>query len=798
MATTAAATAAPTGVPTSTLSQSGVLGGRNPFIYSSSDPLALFIVQSFIIITLSRLLHWPLSYLKQPRVIAEVITGIILGPSVMGHVPNFTNTIFPTASIPNITVVANLGLIMFLFIVGLEVDLGYVRKNLYIALTVGALGMLIPFGLGFVVAIGIYNHEAGGAHVVNFGVYSLFVAVALSITALPVLARILTELRLLRDRVGVIVLSAGIANDLVGWILLALTITLANSTKKGINALYIVLLVVAWFLLLYFGVRKLLTLYLRKSGGFERGPSQFDVCAILILVLVSSFYTDIIGVHPIFGAFIVGVIIPRENDFVVKLTEKIEDFVTVILIPQYFALAGLSANIGLLNDGKSWGYVIAIIAIAFIGKVTGGTLGSRLNGLKWQESLTVGVLMSCKGIVEIVVLTTGLNAHIISAKVFTMFIVMTLVTTFLTTPLTMLVYPVSYRQKLARARSLERRHNLSVNGSTIPSSRIAKIIAHIRDAEAISVLMTLVQLFSNDDARTEQLKIHGVRLCELSQRPSNLIQVTSDTQSDIKNDSLLSVVSAFSQIHNVLFSGDLAYITEGDQASYIVNRHTDLNDLILLTLDQTVTRTESPDGVITASGAWNTTQYPPYFHEVFGHPTGCNLGLFIDRGISVPVTSEESKSWSSRSVSRRIHAIISSTEPNDKLTLHIALQLTESPFVQLTVDVIHPPSKDGHNGGDDDATINSSESWDYVTQVVDAYSSAEFRSRVKLLHSSQEDLRSNINNSFSGEPLTRDIVIIASYTQHNSRSEGEFLGSITQTIISDESLKSSIFICQQN
>lgn len=225
----------------------------------------------------------------------------------------------------------------------------------------------------------------------------------------------MTELKLLQSQVGVVVLSAGVANDVVGWILLALCVAIVNA-GSGITALYVLLTCVAYVLFLVYAIRPAFLWLLRWSGSLHNGPTQSVVALTVLMVFASAFFTGIIGVHPIFGAFLMGLICPHEGGFAIKLTEKIEDLVTVFFLPLYFALSGLSTNLGLLNDGITWAYVVGVIAVAFIGKVVGGTLAARANKLVWRESFTIGVLMSCKGLVELIVLVSFTEPHY-SAKI---------------------------------------------------------------------------------------------------------------------------------------------------------------------------------------------------------------------------------------------------------------------------------------------------------------------------------------------------------------------------------------------
>ena len=279
------------------------------------------------------------------------------------------------------------------------------KNNWKMALSVSVASMALPFGLGYAIAWGLFNQfkDEPGTLPIKFGTFGLFVGTALAITAFPVLCRILSELNLLGNVVGVTTLAAGVGNDVVGWVFLALCVALVNNSS-GLTALYVLLVVAGWALLLVFAVRPAFIWLLRRNGSLHNGPSESMVCVTLLLVLTSAWFTGIIGVHPIFGAFLVGVICPHDGGFAIKLTEKLEDFVSAFFLPLYFALSGLSTNLGLLDNGITWAYVIGIIAVAFFGKIIGGTLSARANKMFWRESLSIGILMSCKGLVELIVL----------------------------------------------------------------------------------------------------------------------------------------------------------------------------------------------------------------------------------------------------------------------------------------------------------------------------------------------------------------------------------------------------------
>lgn len=428
------------------IESNNILTGLDPTAFSSSDPVRLFIIQAVIIVCFTRLLGWFGTYLHQPRVIAEVIGGILLGPTVFGRIPGFTKHIFPPPSLPYLNLISTLGLILFLFLVGLEVDFRAIQKCYKEALAVGITGIVVPFGLGAAISVGIYKDMIDHSKV-SFGHFILFTGVAIAITAFPVLARILTEQKLTGTKVGTIVLAAGVGNDIVGWILLALTIALVNASS-GVIAVYILLIAVGWVLFLIFAVRPVLVYVLRRTGALERGPSPMVLTATLLLVLISAWLTDIIGVHPIFGAFFVGLIVPHEGGFAIALVEKIEDLVSALFLPIYFTLSGINTNLASLDTGTVWAYLVGVTAVAFMSKFLSCAAAAKACGCQNRESLAVGTLMSCKGLVELIVLNVGLNAGILDTRTFSMFVVMALVSTVATTPLTLWAYPPSVRTTL--------------------------------------------------------------------------------------------------------------------------------------------------------------------------------------------------------------------------------------------------------------------------------------------------------------------------------------------------------------
>ncbi|KAI0408423.1 K+ homeostasis protein Kha1 [Xylaria palmicola] len=715
-----------TGVP----AQGGILEGVLPNVFSTSNPINLFIIQAGIIIILCRLLHYPLSLVGQPRVIAEVIGGILLGPSVLSRIPHFKENILPTESLPVLNNAANLGLILFLFLIGLEVDIRLFTSNWRVALGVSLAGLLLPFGLGYAIAWGIYHQfEDEITNNVNFGIFGLFVGTALGITAFPVLCRILSELNLLRNSVGVTVLAAGVGNDVVGWILLALSVALVNNAN-GLTALYVLLVTVGWLLFLVFAVRPVFHWALRKTGSIQNGPTQGMIAVTLLLVLTSAWFTSIIGVHAIFGAFLIGLICPHDGGFAIKVTEKIEDLITVLLLPLYFALSGLSTNLGLLNDGITWGYVIAIIVIAFSGKIIGGTLAAKLNGLVWRESLTIGVLMSCKGLVELIVLNVGLQAHILSQKTFTMFVVMAIVTTVATTPLTKLLYPPWYRVKLEKWKRGEidwdgkpltnTDSDEPASSKTVPNSNIGRLLIYLR-LDSLPSLFTFISLLGEEYASTlsstsrdnadqapvikkRPLEVHALRILELTERTSSVMKVTEGEDAS-RRDPVVNAVRTFSQLNDVAVSGSVVVAPEESYAETVTTHALEQkSDFVLIPWSETGSTTEdqSISFRISSEDRFTGKSHLDFIRNTLGK-AACNTGIFISNGFSGIAPIEKSRQAFSRTVSitsMRSHKeaalppIADKTHHiflpyiggvDDRVSLSFVLQLAKNPNVTATI-----------------------------------------------------------------------------------------------------------------
>ncbi|KAL1667018.1 Sodium/hydrogen exchanger family-domain-containing protein [Schizophyllum commune] len=578
--------------------QGGLLSGKDPTEFSTSDPIRLWIVQIGVIVATASLLSLGLRKIRQPKVIAEVLGGIILGPTAFGRIPGFTEHIFPDESRPFLSLTATIGLCLFLFLVGLEIEGAVIKRNAKLSLTVALAGMAVPFGLGAAISVPLYNEFIDPS--IKFTHFMLFAGVAFSITAFPVLCRILTELKLLDTTVGIVVLSAGVGNDVVGWVLLALSIALVNA-GSGLMALYILLVAVGFSIFLLVPVRMAMRWLAVKTGSIENGPSLFFMTVTILLVFASAFFTDIIGVHAIFGAFLTGLVVPRDGGLAIALTEKLEDMVSIIFLPLYFTLSGLSTDLGLLNNGITWGYTVAICALAFIGKFGGCTIASRfIAGFNWRESSTIGGLMSCKGLIELIVLNIGLQAKILTPRVFSMFVLEALLLTFITTPLVTFLYPPEKRIRVAgTGANFNNVPDHEALPGTAPTdiegkfkSRFLVVLDRLEHLPGMMALAQLVQpaqalmeataVRNSVDEKGKQAPsmslapaptIEALRLIELSDRTSAVMRSNAHAAETLAaTDPVLSVFRMFGQLNGFQMNSALSIVPYDDLA-YRIAEH---------------------------------------------------------------------------------------------------------------------------------------------------------------------------------------------------------------------------------
>ncbi|GLB34205.1 putative potassium hydrogen antiporter [Lyophyllum shimeji] len=694
--------------------QGGVLSGDNPVNWLPTDPFRLWVIQLVIIVAMTQFLALFLNRMRQPRVIAEVIGGILLGPTVMGRIPGFKDKIFPDASLAGLNLTSTIGLILFLFLVGLEIDTKVIRRNVFAASSISIAGLLVPLGLGAALGVGLYKEFIDPG--VNFGYFLLFTAVAIGITAFPVLCRILTELKLLDTNVGVVTLAAGVGNDVVGWILLALTVALVNAST-GLTALYVLLVCVGYTVVLLYPGRWAYVWLAKWTGSLEQGtPTASMMTLTLLVVFVSAFFTDIIGVHAIFGGFLAGLIIPHENGYAISLVEKLEDLVSIIFLPIYFTLSGLKTNLGFLNNGVTWGYTIIICLVAFFSKFAACYAAATATGFNWRESGAIGSLMSCKGLVELIVLNIGLQAKILDPRTFSMFVVHALILTFITTPLTLFFYPAKYRTR----HTVDHGQQIAEGGTGPrhpPDDEVKTRFALVLDKiEQLPAAMTISQLLQSDknlaltstlsstDEKYESEKslerapalpvvgsrriaINALRLIELTSRTSAVLK-SKVAESLIYNDPVISVFRTFGYLNNLLVSAALSVVNHDEFPAAIAQHVMESeSQMVILPWSRGSTTVESDvgplgslnpfDGVFQKTTTHDQTSsavYSELIRNVFS-TSPSHVALFVDRGLSTPYSGTKNQ-----------HLFMPFFGgPDDRLALAFVVQLCRNPSVQATV-----------------------------------------------------------------------------------------------------------------
>lgn len=405
-------------------------------IGNMSHPLSIALLQIIIIIAISRIFSYMMRLVGQPAVIGEILAGIFLGPSLLGAVfPEVWSAVFPLASLQNLHAMSTIGLSLFMFIIGLELDISMLNSRVQTALFVSHASILVPFFMGVVLAHYLYTDFAPGG--VSFLTYGLFMGVSMSITAFPVLARIIQERGLSRTPLGVMAITCAATDDITAWCILAVVIAIAKAGT--ISSALLTLVLAALYVTFMFKVIK--PLLLRFSQIFTRKNKigRPFVAISILLLLTSAYVAEIIGIHALFGAFLAGVTIPQDVKIRETLREKIEDVSLLLFLPIFFAFTGLRTQIGLLVSDGLWHICALVLLVAVSGKILGTLFSARIMGQSWRNSLALGALMNTRGLMELVVLNIGYDLGIITPEIFVVLVIMAVSTTFMTGPLLNLI-----------------------------------------------------------------------------------------------------------------------------------------------------------------------------------------------------------------------------------------------------------------------------------------------------------------------------------------------------------------------
>ena len=407
----------------------------------SHGAIFVLLVQVGLILAVSRAMGGLFRRMRQPQVVGEMVAGIVLGPSLFGWLaPRVHKDLFPPDSVALLNTLSQFGVIFFLFLIGLELDPRLLRSRGRSAFVVSVTSIAFPFVLG--AGLTVFMFAWGGTFdpaQQRLLPAAVFMGAAMSVTAFPVLARILTERRLHRTELGAVAIACAAVDDVSAWVMLAFVVAIARAAGAAAatwTAMLSAVYVGAMFFLVKPFLHRLQLVYERQGR-----LTQTVVAVIFLMVLASAATTEWIGIHAMFGAFLIGFIMPKGTEFVRHLGEKLEDFTVVLLLPIFFAYAGLRTKLGLLSEPALWGQAVLVISVACLGKFGGSAVAARLTGMPWREASALGILMNTRGLVELVILTVGLQLGVISETVFTIMVMMALFTTFITTPLLQLVYP---------------------------------------------------------------------------------------------------------------------------------------------------------------------------------------------------------------------------------------------------------------------------------------------------------------------------------------------------------------------
>lgn len=415
--------------------------------HNLQHPLSILLLQLIVIVVAAKLFGLLFRKIGQPSVIGEMVAGIFLGPSLLGAwLPTTQSFLFPASSLDLLKALSQLGVILFMFIVGLDLNVQHLRMKAHAAVLVSHASIIVPFSLGVGLSLLVYTSLASPN--VSFTAFALFIGVAMSITAFPVLARIIEERGLSKTYLGATAIACAAVDDVTAWCILAIVIAIVKA--NGLSSSLITILLTLLFISVMLFVIKPRIERLLGEKSWSGIKNKGTVVFVLTIVFTSALFTEVIGIHALFGAFLAGVIMPRHEGLRNFLYERLEAFSASFLLPLFFAFTGLRTQIGLLDDWQSWLMCIAITGVAIAGKLGGSMIAARWTGMNWQDSFSVGALMNTRGLVELIVLNLGYDLGILPPKIFAMMVLMALITTFMTGPLLSLIEFVALTARSSR------------------------------------------------------------------------------------------------------------------------------------------------------------------------------------------------------------------------------------------------------------------------------------------------------------------------------------------------------------
>ncbi len=586
-------------------------------IHNLTHPLAILLAQIVTIVFVARLFGELCKKIGQPMVIGEILAGIVLGPSLVGtYFPEFSNLLFPEASLGNLQFLSQIGLILFMFVVGMELDLKVLQNKAKEAVVISHASIVIPFTLGMVLAYFIYTQFAPDG--VEFLSFALFTGIAMSITAFPVLARIVQERGLHRTKLGAMVITCAAADDITAWCILAAVIAIVKA-GSFLSSLYIIALAIIYVILMLKVVRP----FLKRIGDLYTSKESItkSVVAIFFLtLLISSYATEVIGIHALFGAFMAGAIMPDNMRFRNIFIEKVEDVSQVMLLPLFFVFTGLRTQIGLLDDPYLWKICGLIVLVAVVGKFVGSTITAKFVGQNWRDSLMIGALMNTRGLMELVVLNIGYDLGVLKPEIFAMMVIMALATTLMTGPaLDLINYIFKTKDEIVPAEiSQVSKYKVLVSFDTPEEGkgllRLANTFVKKMKKNAMVTAMHIpssneVHPFNVEEFEEQCFKPVLAESKELKQKVTTLFKTSTDVDSDIIEVSnkgefdLVLVALGQSIFEGTLLGKILGFTTRIINPENLLNKFTGKEKLFENSpfderTEQILAKTEVPVGVL--------------------------------------------------------------------------------------------------------------------------------------------------------------------------------------------------------
>ncbi|XP_047330699.1 cation/H(+) antiporter 15-like [Impatiens glandulifera] len=592
----------------SMITTNGIWQSDNPLNYS----LPLFVLQLTLVVVTTRFLVLILKPLRQPRVIAEILGGVILGPSLFGQNEEFANTVFPIRSVMVLETMANIGLLYFIFLIGLATDLNVLRRTGKQAFVVALSGMIIPFIIG--IFFSYFLREK--AHAVNQYTFMMFLSVALSVTAFPVLSRILAELKLLNTDIGRLAMSSALVMDAIAWILLAFAVALADEGSTSVATVSVLLSSVGFVFFCTVVVRPMVGWMVNRTRDGE-SISDFCVCLVLAGVLISGFVTDAIGTNAVFGAFVFGLVIPN-GQLEITLIEKLEDFVSGLLLPLFFATSGLKTNVTQITGVATWFYLILVVVLSLIGKVVGTLIATTYYQMPLRDGVTLGLLMNSKGLIEVIVLNIGKDQNVLDEKTFAIMVVIAMSLTSMIMPSVTSIYKPTRKFAPYKRRSIQ---------LSRPDVEL-KILVCIHTQRNVPTIVNLLE--ASYPSKRSPICVYVLHLVELTGRASamlianhnrptanptkaqsdNIIRAFSDFErTGYVSIQPLTAISPYSTMHD-----DICWMAEDKRVSFII---------IPFHKQQTV-----DGGMESVNSTFRS------INQNVLENAACSVGILVDRGLS--------------------------------------------------------------------------------------------------------------------------------------------------------------------